>query len=291
MVYRDEQSGELGGLSRVRAITQDDAHVFCRLAQVESEISKIWDIINALNAKFGINLKVRLSRHDPDRMNDYIGDAATWKRAEDQLKSVIDSKGVDYTVSIGDAAFYGPKIDFVGQDVFGRPFQAGTIQLDFGQPEGFDLNCINESGEKERIVMVHAAIMGSIERFMVLVIEQTMGAFPLWLSPEQVRLAPVNDLNTTLEYTENLQNHLRAKGIRVGVDASPESVGKKIRAAGLAKVPYTIVVGDKERESRILSPRLRHGHGEFNSTVSESEFIELVVREVKERASKSLFQT
>jgi threonyl-tRNA synthetase len=288
MVYRDEQTGELGGLSRVRAITQDDAHVFCRLAQVEGEIGKIWDIINALNAKFDIDLKVRLSRHDPARMDDYIGDEKMWQRAEDQLQAVIESKGVDYIDSPGDSAFYGPKIDFVGKDVFGREFQAGTIQLDFGQPEGFDLTCINEAGEKERIVMVHAAIMGSIERFMVLVIEQTMGAFPLWLSPEQVRLAPINDSREMTEYAEGLRLTLQNAGIRVTVDASAESVGKKIRAAGLARVPYTIVLGDKERESGQVSPRIRQGHGEFDSSLAVDKFVETLVREIKERAPKSL---
>jgi threonyl-tRNA synthetase len=221
-------------------------------------------------------------------MDDYIGDEKMWQRAEDQLQAVIESKGVDYIDSPGDSAFYGPKIDFVGKDVFGREFQAGTIQLDFGQPEGFDLTCINEAGEKERIVMVHAAIMGSIERFMVLVIEQTMGAFPLWLSPEQVRLAPINDSREMTEYAEGLRLTLQNAGIRVTVDASAESVGKKIRAAGLARVPYTIVLGDKERESGQVSPRIRQGHGEFDSSLAVDKFVETLVREIKERAPKSL---
>jgi threonyl-tRNA synthetase len=288
MVYRDEQTGELGGLSRVRAITQDDAHVFCRLSQVESEISKIWDIINTLNAKFGIQLQVRLSRHDANKMDDYIGDAAMWDRAESQLRAVVETKGVDYIDSPGDAAFYGPKIDFVGKDVFGRQFQAGTIQLDFGQPEAFDLTCNNESGERERIVMIHAAIMGSIERFMVLVIEQTMGAFPLWLSPEQVRLVPINDSAQILEYTNQMNSKLKSVGLRVGVDSSSESIGKRIRAAGLAKVPYTIVVGEKERQSGKVNPRLRIGHGDFEDEVDFDIFIERLRNELGERSSKSL---
>ena len=288
MVYRDEQSGELSGLSRVRAITQDDAHVFCRLPQVEEEIGKIWDIINALNGTFGIELKVRLSRHDPANMSNYIGDAAMWKRAEDQLKAVIDSKGVEYLDGLGEAAFYGPKIDFMGRDALGREFQAGTIQLDFGQPENFDLTCNNESGDRERIVMIHAAIMGSIERFMVLVIENTAGAFPAWLAPEQVRLAPINETDAILDYTEKLRAELGAKGLRVGVDSAPESVGKKIRAAGLAKVPYTLVIGEKERETGMLSPRLRTGHGEFDGTLSVEEFIETISREVATHAMRSV---
>ena len=288
MVYRDEQSGELSGLSRVRSITQDDAHVFCRLSQVEGEIGKIWDIINALNKTFGVELKVRLSRHDPAKMDNYIGDAATWQRAEDQLKAVIDGKGVPYFDGVGEAAFYGPKIDFIGRDALGREFQAGTIQLDFGQPEGFDLTCTNEQGEAERIVMVHAAIMGSIERFMVLVIESTAGAFPTWLAPEQVRLAPVNDTAELAEYCAKLKSELLAAGLRVEADTTVESVGKKIRAAGLAKVPYTIVVGEKERDTGMVSPRLRTGHGEFEGQLSVDEFVAKVSQEVAERAAKSL---
>lgn len=288
MVYRDEQSGELSGLSRVRSITQDDAHVFCRLNQVESEMSKIWDIINALNAKFGIELKVRLSRHDPEHMEKYIGDKDMWDRAEAQLKAVIEARGVDYVDGLGESAFYGPKIDFMGRDAMGREFQAGTIQLDFGQPENFDLTCTNETGERERIVMIHAAIMGSIERFMVLVIESTAGAFPLWLAPEQVRLAPINETAEILEYTEKLRQELEAAGLRTGVDMAAESVGKKIRAAGLAKVPYTLVIGEKERETGQVSPRLRTGHGEFDGTVSVDDLIAALTREVRERAEKSV---
>jgi threonyl-tRNA synthetase len=289
MVYRDEQSGELGGLSRVRAITQDDAHVFCRLAQTGEEITKIWNIIQTFYATFDIKLDVRLSLHDPAKMEDYLGEAKQWKQAEAQLKAVIESKDVTFTEAVGDAAFYGPKIDFVGQDVFGREFQAATIQLDFGQPEGFDLNCVNEAGEHERIIMIHAAIMGSIERFLVLVIEATAGAFPTWLAPEQVRLAPVNDTTELAEYVENLRHQIAGAGLRVGIDSSAESVGKKIRAAGLAKVPYTLVIGDKERESKLLNPRLRQGHGEEPGEMSLETFVDGLNREISERAGHSVF--
>jgi threonyl-tRNA synthetase len=175
----------------------------------------------------------------------------------------------------------------MGRDALGREFQAGTIQLDFGQPEGFDLVCANEAGERERIVMIHAAIMGSLERFMVLVIENTAGAFPTWLAPEQVRLAPINETDTILDYTEKLRVEFESKGLRVGVDSAPESVGKKIRAAGLAKVPYTLVIGDKERESGIVSPRLRQGHGDFDGSVSVDEFVKAVQLEVADRLPKS----
>ncbi|HVQ43585.1 MAG TPA: threonine--tRNA ligase [Candidatus Saccharimonadia bacterium] len=287
MVYRDEQSGELSGLSRVRSITQDDAHVFCRTTQIESELGKIWDIVQAFNAKFGIELKVRFSRHDPDKMDEYLGTAETWERTERQMKAVIEARGVEYMDGLGEAAFYGPKIDFMGRDVFGREFQAATIQIDMGQPEGFDLVVTNEAGERERIVMLHAAIAGSLERFMVLLLEQTAGAFPAWLAPEQVRLAPINETPEILEYTEQLRRDFAAKGLRVGIDAGAESVGKKIRAAGLAKVPYTVVVGEKERESGRISPRLRRGHGEFEGEIGVVEFAEAVAAEAAERAAAS----
>ncbi|QQR53033.1 hypothetical protein IPG36_02965 [bacterium] len=288
MVYRDEQSGELSGLSRVRSITQDDAHVFCRTSQIETEIGRIWEIITTLNRTFGIELKVRLSRHDPQAMDQYLGDPEMWQRAEEQLERVVRAKvGDEFINSVGDAAFYGPKIDFVGRDVFGREFQAGTVQLDFGQPEGFDLVCINEAGERERVVMVHAAIMGSIERFMVLLIESTGGAFPLWLAPEQVRLAPVNDSRELGEFVEQWRQQLMAAGLRVGIDGSSESVGKKIRAAGLAKVPYTLVIGDKERQQQTVSPRLRQGHGDFTGELTLDDLIAALQQEVSERLNQS----
>lgn len=288
MVYRDEQSGELSGLSRVRSITQDDAHVFCRTSQIETEIGRIWEIITTLNRTFGIELKVRLSRHDPQAMDQYLGDPEMWQRAEEQLERVVRAKvGDEFINSVGDAAFYGPKIDFVGRDVFGREFQAGTVQLDFGQPEGFDLVCINEAGERERVVMVHAAIMGSIERFMVLLIESTGGAFPLWLAPEQVRLAPVNDSRELGEFVEQWRQQLMAAGLRVGIDGSSVSVGKKIRAAGLAKVPYTLVIGDKERQQQTVSPRLRQGHGDFTGELTLDDLVSAMRQEVSERLNQS----
>ncbi len=288
MVYRDEQSGELSGLTRVRSITQDDAHVFARAQQVEGEIDRLWNVVEAFNKTFGNELKIRFSRHDPDHMEAYSGSKEQWQAAEKQIKAVIEAKGVEYMDGLGEAAFYGPKIDFMARDVFGREFQAATIQLDFGQPEGLDLTCTSEAGERERIVMMHCAVMGSIERFLVQLIEQTAGAFPLWLAPEQVRLAPINDTEEIIAYTEQLRSEFETLGLRVSVDASAESVGKKIRAAGLAKVPYTLVIGEKERESGQVSPRLRQGHGEFAGGLSVEDFAAALEREVSERAPKSV---
>ncbi|MBP7133714.1 threonine--tRNA ligase, partial [Patescibacteria group bacterium] len=171
MVYRDEQSGELAGLSRVRAITQDDAHVFCRKNQIEQEVFAIWDIIDRFYSTFGFELSIRLSLHDPEHFEKYLGTREVWKEAEDQLRAVIEKRGKTYVEGVGEAAMYGPKIDFMGSDAIGRKHQVATIQLDFNQPEGFNLSCINEQGEKERIVMVHCAIMGSIERFLSVLIE------------------------------------------------------------------------------------------------------------------------
>ena len=290
MVYRDEQSGELGGLSRVRAITQDDAHVFCRNQQIGSEIKLLWSVINLFYASVGMELSVRFSTHDPEKIADYIGSEATWQEAEKQLLAVIKAEiGDKYVDGLGEAAFYGPKIDFLARDAIGREHQVATIQLDFGQPEGFDLNCINEAGEKERIVMIHCAVMGSLERFMSVLIEHYAGAFPTWLSPEQVRLAPVNGTEEMLDFTYGLRDQMAAAGLRVSVDSSNEGVGKKIRNAGLAKVPYTLVIGDKERESGNVTPRLRQGHGEETGEMSVEAFITGVAKEVAERSAKSAF--
>lgn len=290
MVYRDEQSGELGGLSRVRAITQDDAHVFCRNQQIGAEIKLLWNVINQFYASVGMELSVRFSRHDPEKIADYIGSEETWQEAEKQLHAVITKEiGDNYADGMGEAAFYGPKIDFLARDAIGREHQVATIQLDFGQPEGFDLNCINEAGDKERIVMIHCAVMGSLERFMAVLIEHYAGAFPTWLSPEQVRLAPVNGTEEMLDFTYGLRDQMRAAGLRAEVDASNEGVGKKIRNAGLAKVPYTLVIGEKEQASGNVNPRLRQGHGDEPGEMSVEAFIAGVSKEVAERLAKSAF--
>ncbi len=245
MVYRDEQSGEVSGLSRVRSITQDDAHVFCRQSQIEAEVLSLWNIVDRFYEAVGLPLEVHFSRHDPEAMDAYSGSASQWKQAEAQLRRVLEGKVKGgYVDDPGEAAFYGPKVDFIGKDAIGRSHQVATIQLDFNQPEGFDLTCINESGEEERIVMIHCAIMGSIERFLSVLIEHFAGAFPLWLSPEQVRVLPIADRHA--EAAATVAGQLREAGLRVEVDDRPESVGKKIREAETGKVPYMLILGDKE---------------------------------------------
>lgn len=290
MVYRDEQSGELVGLSRVRSITQDDAHVFCRRSQIEQEVQDIWDIVERFWSVFGIKLRVRFSRHDPTKMQSYTGTEEAWQSAETQIKSIIEARvGQEYADGLGEAAFYGPKIDFIGRDVFGREFQASTIQLDFGQPEGFDLNCIDEKGEKERIVMIHCAIAGSLERSLVLLIEQTGGRFPIWLAPEQVRVLTVNQEEATLAFAAELVHKAKALGIRLTVDNENESVGKKIRGAEMMKVPYSLVIGQKEVDSGLLVPRVRK---DIEVTTQHDpktvdEFLNTVVNEAKSRVNMS----
>jgi threonyl-tRNA synthetase len=289
MCYRDEQSGELSGLSRVRSFTQDDAHVFARSSQIDDEVLKIWEVVSGFYGAFDFDLTVRFSKHDPQDMENYSGSEEDWENAESKMQSIIEKKvGPDYIVGVGEAAFYGPKIDFMAKDALGRVHQVATIQLDFNQPEGFDLVCINEKSQRERIVMVHAAIMGSIDRFLSVYIEHVAGAFPTWLAPEQVRLAPINDSKQILDYTYELKKQLKDAGLRVGVDETAESVGKKIRAAGIAKVPYTIVVGEREVGSGKISPRMRQGHGQFEGELSVIDFRTALEREVKERANKSV---
>lgn len=259
MVYRDEQSGELGGLSRVRGITQDDAHVFCRTSQVEEEALKIWDIVETFYGALGFEkMKVRFSTHDPADMGSYAGDEAKWLSTEEQLLSIVKSKvGNEFISGVGEAAFYGPKIDFMAKDAIGREHQVATIQLDFNQPEGFDLTCKNETGEDERIVMLHCAIMGSHERFLSVYIEHTAGRFPVWCAPEQVRIISVNQEDVTLGLARKIAEQAKALGLRISLDDSNESVGKKIRSAESWKVPYTVVIGDKEVASGKLTPRIR----------------------------------
>jgi len=252
MVYRDEQSGELSGLSRVRSITQDDAHVFCRENQIEQEMLAAWDIIDSFYSTFGFKLRVRLSRHDPEHFEKYIGSRETWQRAETQIKAITEKRGAkDVIDGLGEAALYGPKIDFMATDSIGRTLQVATIQLDFNMPERFELKCVNEKGEKEQIVMIHCAIMGSIERFVATLIEHTSGNFPLWLSPVQVKIAPVRESN--YEKVREVGEILENTGLRVDADISDTGFGKKVREAKDQKIPYTIIIGDKDMEKGVVT--------------------------------------
>ena len=251
MVYRAEQSGELAGLTRVLSITQDDAHVFCRESQLRDEIESIWDIVNAFYGAFNFTLKVRLSFHDPKNKEKYLGDEAVWNNTESMMEEIAKARGVEYFIGIGEAAFYAPKIDFMALDSIGRTHQVATIQLDRLQPERFKLFCTNEHGEKEQVVMIHAAIAGSLERFSAVLIEHTAGNFPLRFAPVQLAIVPVADAHAA--FAHDVASTLRAHDFRIELDDSNESMGKKIRNAKKDKIPYFIVIGDKEVETKTVT--------------------------------------
>jgi threonyl-tRNA synthetase len=263
--YRDEQSGELSGLSRVRAFAQDDAHVFCRMTQVKEEFLKIWDIIHEFYPVFGLDLKVRFSRRDMAQPEKYLGDKARWDIAEGFLKEILDDKKATAIDGVGEAAFYGPKLDFMAQDSIGREWQVATIQLDLVMPERFGLTCVNDKGEKEGIVMIHAAIMGSLERFLSLYIEHSGGNFPLWLAPVQVKIIPVRETNEAKAAEIGVM--FKAAGVRADIDLGPAGFGKKVREAKDMKVPYTIIIGDKDMEKGVvtLESRDKGKIGEFKA--------------------------
>ncbi len=261
--YRDEKTGELGGLSRVRSLTQDDSHVFCRKDQIKQEIQTLVGIVRKLYTTVGMNkLRARLSYRDSS--DKYLGDPALWEMAQAQIKEAAIENGLDYFEQEGEAAFYGPKIDFMAEDAIGREHQVATVQLDFVQPERFGLEFVNEKGEKERPVMIHHATLGSIERFLSVFIEHTGGWFPLWCAPEQVRILTVNDQvdEYVSEITEilsgmELDEPVRHNTLRFETDLSNDSLGKKIRRATEMKIPVVLIVGPKDVEAKEVSVRLR----------------------------------
>ena len=263
--YRDEKTGELGGLSRVRSLTQDDSHVFCRKEQIKNEIQQLVSIVRELYATVGMSkLRARLSyRSDEDK---YLGDKKLWKMAQDQIKEAAIENGLDYFEAEGEAAFYGPKIDFMAEDAIGREHQVATVQLDFVQPERFGLEFVNEKGEKEQPVMIHHATLGSIERFLSVFIEHTGGWFPFWAAPEQVRVLTIND--KMADYAKKvtdvldevvLDKPLKYNELRYTIDASDDSLGKKIKRATEMKIPCVLIVGPKDAEKGEVSVRLRDG--------------------------------
>ena len=279
--YRDEQTGELHGLSRVRAFTQDDAHVFCRAIQVKEEFLRIWDIIDTFYKTVGFEeLNIRLSLHDPDAFEKYLGTPELWMSAEESLREIARERGVSFVEAKGEAAFYGPKVDFITRDSIGREWQVATIQLDINLPERFDLYCVNEQGERERIVMIHAAIMGSIERFMSIFIEHHAGLFPLWLAPVQVALLPVAEPHE--KYAADIGMKLMEKGIRVEYMNSTESLGKRIREGETQKIPYLLVLGDREKEENAAA--VRNVFTKQQVTVGIEEFIEKTMADMESRA-------
>jgi threonyl-tRNA synthetase len=258
MNYRDEQSGELNGILRARSFTQDDAHVFCREEDIVQEVLNLWTVVEKFYSTLDFHLSLRFSKRDPKTPDAYAGTPELWERAENELQKAMDKKGAkNDQEGLGDAAFYGPKLDFVAKDSLDREWQVATIQLDFAQPDGLGLGYINEHGQEQRPVMIHCAVMGSIERFLGVYIEHTNGHFPLWLAPEQLRVATLNDEEPILNMAKSVVQKANEAGIRAELDDSNESVGKKVRDAEVLKVPYTVVIGGKELESGRLSPRHR----------------------------------
>lgn len=255
-VYRDEKSGELGGLSRVRSITQDDSHDFVRPDQIESEIKNLLSCVQKIYAIFDMKLRVRLSYRDSS--DAYLGSKELWDSAQKQLKDAVLKIGdIDWYEQEGEAAFYGPKIDFMATDALGREHQLATAQLDFVQPERFQLEYIDQDGTPKRPVMIHCALLGSIERFLSVYIEHTAGKFPVWVAPEQLRIAKVKDDPAIEKLIDEISTKAKAMGVRFTVDDSNNSIGKKIRDAAMYKVPYTIVIGIKEAESGKIGVRIR----------------------------------
>ena len=253
LVHRHEMSGALHGLFRVRCFTQDDAHIFMTPDQMKDEIKNVVKLFDEIYSTFGLTYQIELSTMPEDHM----GDEKDWKFAEDTLQAAITEMGKDFVINAGDGAFYGPKLDFHLADSLGRTWQCGTIQLDFQMPERFELEYVGEDGEKHRPVMIHRALLGSIERFIGVITEHFAGAFPAWLSPVQVKILPVTD--RAIEYAKTTAAQLDSEGFRVEVDERNEKIGKKIREATLEKVPFMLVVGDRDMEAGTVSVRTRGG--------------------------------
>ncbi len=279
-VYRWEQSGELNGMTRVRGFTQDDAHLFCIEEQVAAEVLGCLSLVKTVLTTLGMaDYRVRVGLRDPDG-NKFTGDPAKWDVAEEACRRAASTLGVPFTEEPGEAAFYGPKIDFVIKDVIGREWQLGTVQVDYVLPVRFDLHYIGADGQKHRPVMIHRAPFGSMERFCGVLIEHFAGDFPVWLAPEQVRIAPISE--KVNDYATAIYTRLREAGVRVTLDADPDKIGAKLRRAELAKIPYMLVVGQKEAEVQAVSVRSRAKGDE--GVLPFAAFLERVKHEIATRA-------
>jgi len=255
-VYRYEQSGELSGLLRVRAFTQDDAHIFCSPEQVVDEFLSVFNFMQKLYKVFGFtDYKVRLGVRS--KKEKYLGTNELWEKAQEKAVDALKKNGAQYFISEGDAAFYGPKADFLVNDALGREWQCGTVQIDFMLPERFNLKYIDKEGKEQTPVMIHRAPLGSLERFLAILIEQFAGKFPLWLAPTQVAVLPISDKH--LSYASKIDSVMKGNKIRSEINKDPERIGKKIRLATLQKIPYMIIIGDKEVESNSITVRTREG--------------------------------
>ncbi len=278
-VYRYEQSGELHGLTRVRGFTQDDAHIFCTVDQVKEEVGKVIDLVLYIFKTLDFKDYVaQVSLRDPENPKKYIGSTDNWDKAEKAIAEIANEKGLNTVVELGEAAFYGPKLDFMVRDAIGRKWQLGTVQIDYNLPERFELDYVGADNEKHRPVMIHRAPFGSMERFVAILIEHCAGKFPIWLTPEQVRILPISE--KFHEYAQGLSEVLENYDIRALVDERAEKIGKKIRDTEVEKVPYMLIVGEKEAESGTVSVR-KQGEGDLGS-LEPKAFVELIQNEIKE---------
>ncbi len=281
-VYRYEQSGELHGLTRVRGFTQDDAHIFCRPDQVKEEFAKVIDLVLYVFGALGFaDFTAQVSLRDPENPDKYIGDDANWARAEREIQEVATEKGLTTKVELGEAAFYGPKLDFMVKDALGRKWQLGTIQVDYSLPDRFKLEYTGSDNEKHRPVMIHRAPFGSMERFVAILIENTGGEFPLWLAPEQIAVLPISEKYH--DYAKEVFLNMQENDIRGFLDERDEKIGKKIRDAEVKKIPFMLIVGEKEVAENKVSVRL-HGTGDLGSQ-SQQEFIDFFNDKVQELLS------
>jgi Ser-tRNA(Thr) hydrolase (EC 3.1.1.-) len=284
-VYRYEKAGELLGLTRVRGFTQDDAHIFCTPEDVKGEFLGVLDLVLKVFATLGLqDFRARIGTRDP-KSDKYVGDEARWSLAERQIEEAALEAGLHYTVEEGDAAFYGPKLDFVVKDALGREWQLGTIQVDYNLPERFGLTYVGKDGEEHRPVMLHRAPFGSLERFIGILIEHFAGDFPLWLSPVQVVVVPVSEKQE--DYALLVTHRLKEAGLRAEADTRPERMQARIRDAELKKVPYVLVVGEKEKAEGAVSVRRRH-RGNLG-VMPLSTFLEGALREYRERRLEPVF--
>ncbi len=276
-VYRYEQHGELHGLTRVRGFTQDDAHIFCTPDQVKDEFKKVIDLVLYVFKSLGFSDYVaQISLRDPENMEKYMGKDELWDRAEKEIQEAASEKNLETVTVIGEAAFYGPKLDFMVRDAIGRSWQLGTIQVDYNLPERFDLEYIGADNERHRPVMIHRAPFGSLERFIAVLIEHTSGNFPLWLTPEQFIILPISEKYT--DYANEVLKTLKAGDMRGSIDDRDEKIGRKIRDAEVQKIPFMLIVGEKEEKSKEVSLR-KHGEGD-KGNYSIDRFIELFQKEV-----------
>ena len=280
LVHRHEKSGQLHGLMRVRCFTQDDAHIFMTPEQIKDEIKGVAQLIDSVYKLFGFKYHVELSTRPEDSM----GSDEDWEMATDGLRNALDEMGLDYVVNEGDGAFYGPKIDFHLVDAIGRTWQCGTIQLDFQLPQRFELEYIGADGEKHRPIMIHRVAFGSIERFIGILIEHFAGAFPTWLAPVQVKVLPISD--KYMDYAEKVKAALDAADIRTEVDTRSEKIGYKIREAQKNKIPYMLVVGQKEEEEGVVSVRSRFIGDEGQKSLES--FIEDIKKEIASREVRAV---